>query len=52
MQWSKDTQLTIRSHKSKDRQCNDQKKRINKDQQNITQKAKDWATQTPLKLEG
>jgi hypothetical protein len=44
----------IRDHISKDRQYNDQKrkdKKINNDLQNITQTTKDWALQTPLKLE-
>ena len=47
-----DTKMVIRSRKSKDRQYNDQKKKKNKrtnnDVQNITEKTKDWPTQTSL----
>jgi hypothetical protein len=54
MIWEKfeDTKGVIRSHKSKDRQHNGQKKknqRTNNDLQNITQKTKDQATWTSLK---
>ena len=52
----KDSKGIIKIRKSKDRLCiNGQKKkdkRTNNDLQNITQKTKDWATQTPLKTEG
>jgi len=47
-------QESLQSRKSKkDKQHNGQKKkdkRTNNDLQNTTQKTKDWATQTPLKL--
>ena len=44
-----------RSHKAKNRQCNDQtikNKRTNNNLQNTTQKTKDRATRTPLRSEG
>jgi hypothetical protein len=50
-----DTKGVIRMRKSKDIQCNDQKKkdkRTNNDLQNITQKTKDRETQTPVKAGG
>ena len=43
-----DTNVVIRSRKSKDRQLDDQKKKDN-DLQNTTHKTKDRATQTQLK---
>jgi hypothetical protein len=50
----KHTKWVIRSHKSKkDRQFNGQKKKnksVNNDLQNATQKTKDWATRTLLKI--
>jgi hypothetical protein len=49
-----DTKGVIRSCKSKDRQCNVQKKkdkRTNNDLQYTTQKTKDRATQIPLKIQ-
>ena len=51
-----DIKGVIRIRKSKDRQCNGQKekkdKRINNNLQNITQKTKDRAKQTPPKTCG
>ena len=44
-----DTEWVIRIRESKDRQYNGQNNRTNNDLQNITQKTKDRATQTPQK---
>ena len=50
----KNTNGVIRTHKSKDRQHNDQQKkeqRTNNDLQNTTNKSKDRVTRTPLRTQ-